>query len=105
MVLVAGKGLAKEHAQRWNSDLKSRRKATQDSVVAGADSAISARVAEACNRVLGEKVTEEEEISRRDLASAAKERELGAWNHFEVLKPFKEGRPPKPVVDTLWVIP
>ena len=51
VAFVAEKEVAKEHAQWWSPDLRSRLDATQSSAV---DSAISAWVAEDGNRVLGQ---------------------------------------------------
>ena len=75
LAFVAGKEVVKEHYQLRNPD-KSSLDATRSSVVEGVGDAVSARAAEECNRVLGQKETEEEEIMLADLAREANEREL-----------------------------
>ena len=63
--------------------------------------AISAWIAEECNRVLGQEWTEAVEILYWDLVSAANGRERGAGNQFKVFKQFKEGAAYESVVDAL----
>ena len=58
---LAGKEVVKGHAQWRNPDLKARRDATPASPVEGVNAAITARIAEECDRVLGQELTEEEE--------------------------------------------
>ena len=86
------------------SDLTSRWNATGDSLVGGLGTAISAWNAGERNRILGQEITEEAEISYQDIAIEAKGGELREWMYFEVFKPFKDGWPPKSVVDTRWVL-
>ena len=75
------------HAQWGSPDLKPKIEARQSSAVEGADGAISVRVADERNRILGQELTPEEEEVRADLVEAGKLRELEAWENFNVFSP------------------
>ena len=68
----------KEHAQWWASDLKPQMAALSHQMVAGSDEAVSAWVADECNRILGQELTVEEELACQELAHEGKMRELEA---------------------------
>ena len=80
---VADLQVVKEHAQWRNPELKPQVDATQSSVVEGVDGAVSAWVAEECNRVLSRESSSGEEDMYADPA-------LDAWGKFEVFGPFQE---------------
>ena len=65
-----GKEVAKEHARRRYPESKSRSDVTQASAAEGVGAAISARVAEECNRVLAQDLTGEGEELNRELVDA-----------------------------------
>ena len=48
-------------------------------------------VADECNRVLGQELTEAGEREHANLARKAKERELGAWGRFKVFLTGENG--------------
>ena len=58
---AAGKEVAKEHAQLRNRDREVRWNALHGPTVEGVGAAISPSNADECNRVSGQKLTEEEE--------------------------------------------
>ena len=72
-------------------------------MVGGGGPALTARIAVECNRVLGQKSTEEERIFA-DPAHTASVRELDAWEHFRVFSPEISGAQSKALVDTRWVL-
>ena len=72
--------------------------------VEGVDTAISAWVADECNRVLGKELTDDEVSSHPALAQDAKIKELLAWNTFKVFNPVMATEVNKKVVDTRWVL-
>ena len=78
--------VVKEHAQWRNPELKPRVKAHNFSAVERVDGAISACVADACNRALGRELSSEEERQHVDLAKAAKLKELNARKKFDVFE-------------------
>ena len=82
--LVADMAVVQTHAQWWTPELKPHFEAIQSSVVEGVDGAISARVADECNRVLGQELTPGEEETHASLAHEGKLRELAAWERFDV---------------------
>ena len=82
LAFVAEKKFAREHTHWWNPDMKTRWNATRACVVEGADAAISAWIAEECDRAWALKPTEEERKSHGGLASAAQERGLNSWMKF-----------------------
>ena len=65
-----GKEVVKEHARRRYPESKSRSDVTQASAAEGVGAAISARVAEECNRVLAQDLTGEGEELNRELVDA-----------------------------------
>ena len=71
--------VAKEHAQKKNSELKPLVDANRSSVVEAADRAVPASVAGECNRELGQELPPEEEEQHAELAQAAKTKVLDAW--------------------------
>ena len=58
----------------------------------------------ACNRVLGQELSEAEEAVNEDLVRAAEEKELDAWKSFAVFEPIKAGDLGKSAADTRWVL-
>ena len=91
------------HAQWWSPDLKSKMEAGPSDAVEGADGAISAWVADECNRVLGKELPQEEEKRQAALVHEGKRQELEAWEKFEVFLPLHECKVQKQMVDTRWV--
>ena len=87
---------ALEHTQWWKPDSKARWGTTHASAVEGVDAAISARIAGKYNRVLGQKLTEEEENLHGRLVSAANDKGLSA--------PVRGAAPSKSSVNTRWAI-
>ena len=55
--LEAGRAVVRAHAQWWSPDPKSEIEASPSSAVEGADGAISAWVADECNRFSGQRLT------------------------------------------------
>ena len=68
--------VAQAHAQWWPPDLKPKVGVNPSAAVDGVDGAISAWVADECNRVLGQELSQEEEEMHADLANGRKKREL-----------------------------
>ena len=66
--------------------------------------ALSAWVAEECNRVLGRELTEEEERLHADLLNKAKKRELDTLIQFKVFPPLKTGAQTRELVGTRWAL-
>ena len=66
--------------------------------------AISAWVADECNRVLGRKLSEGGEVLHADLVRDARVKELDAWGSSKVLKLLKAGNARNTAVDTRWVL-
>ena len=64
--------------------MKPQVEVSRTSAVAGVEAAISAWVANERNRVFDQELSAEEEVARADLARAAKDRELDAWESFGV---------------------
>ena len=56
----------------------------QSSVVEGADGAISAWVADGCNRALGQRLSLDYEKLHADLVREGELRELAAWEQLDV---------------------
>ena len=86
----------KGHNQWRNPELRARGGATRPSVLEGVEAAISAWVAEECNRVLGQDLAEEGEELHTN------ERELSAWKRFEAFKPLQESGKSESVGNTRW---
>ena len=91
LAFVVEYGTAKVRAQRREPEMKVSWDATNASLVDGAGPAISARTAGGRSRASGHRLRAEEEKLRGALASAAMERELGAWRTFKENKPVVEG--------------
>ena len=72
-------------------------------MVEGSDEAVTAWVADECNRVLGQELSVEEELSCKELAHEGKMRELEAWKKFKVFSSVKESDISKTVIDSRWV--
>ena len=93
LALVVDKEVIQEHAQRWDPGMKVHWDATHASPLEGADTAISAWVADQ------RKKADEEEVYWK-LVSAATEHELAAWRKFKAFKPGAVGTPSQEIVDT-----
>ena len=91
------------HAQWWSSDLKPQMTALSHQMIEGNDEAASAWVADECNRVLGQELSAEEELSCKELAHEGKMRELEAWKKFKVFSSVNESDISKTVIDSRWV--
>ena len=100
--LVADMGVVKEHAQCRNPGLKWKVGATQSSVAEGVDAAISAWVADACNRVSGKETSGEGGKLHAGLARDAKVEELDTWRRSEVSEPFRGNGVTQAVVNGRW---
>ena len=94
----------KEHAQWWSSELKPHFSLLNHSLVDGSDNAISAWMAEECNRVLGQKLTTDEELHCPEMVQEGKQRELDAWKKFKVFSSVDECTVSKQVIDSRWVL-
>ena len=92
------------HAQWWPPDLKPKMEASPSEAVEGVDGAISAWVADECNRVLGQELSQEEDEMRADLAREGKRRELEAWGEFDAFSPLSACKVQKQLVDTRWAL-
>ena len=92
------------HAQWWPPDLKLKMEASPSATVGGVDGAISARVADECNRISRQELTPEEEGMHADLVKAAKIREFEAWGKFGVLAPHEACVVRRQIVQTRWVL-
>ena len=80
LVYVVDKEVAEGHAQCLAPDLKARWDATHASAAAGVRAQISERIAQECNPVQRQELSEEErDTLRRGPATAAKEKELHDW--------------------------
>ena len=69
------------------------------------EAAISALVADECNRVLGQELSAEEEAALADVVREAKNKELGEWKSSRVSRPLKAGDFGKSAADTRQVLP
>ena len=95
---------AQAHAQRWSPDLKPKMEASPSDAVEGADGAISAWVADACNRVLGQELPQEEGGMHAELAHEGKRRELEDWEKFQAFLPLHACKVQKQLVETRCVL-
>ena len=96
--------VAQAHAQWWPWEHQPKLEVNPSAAAEGVDGAISARVADKCNRVLGQELSREEEEMHADLANEGKRRELAAWDKFDVFSPLSGGKVRKQIVQTRWVI-
>ena len=94
----------KVHAQWWPSDLKPRMAALPNQIVEGSDETVSAWVAGECNRILGQELTVDEELTSQELAREGKTRELEARKKFKVFLSAREGDISKKVIDSKWAL-
>ena len=101
-VFAAEKEAVEEHAQLWNSDVRTRRTAAHASAAGGADAASSTRNAETCDRVSGHEMTGAEGKLHRGMVRTAKRRELNAWKKVKVSQTQKGRALCKSVVDARW---
>ena len=70
----------------------------------GLDDAISAWVADECNRVPGQEPSQEEEEMHADLVNKGKQREPEAWEKFDEFSPLSARKVQKQIVQTRWVL-
>ena len=68
------------------------------------ESAISAWVADKCDRVPGQELSEVEEAAHAHLVREAEGKEPGAWDSFGVSERLTAGDSGKSAVDTRWVL-
>ena len=78
---------AQAHAQWRSPDLKPKLEVNPSAAADGVDGAISAWVADECNRVLRQELPQEEEEWHVDLANYGEKRELEAWGKFDASSP------------------
>merc|ERR550534_253861 len=64
--------VVRTHAQWWSSELKPHMTALSHQMVEGSDEAVNASAADECNRLLGQELSVEEELSRKELAHEGK---------------------------------
>ena len=67
------------------------------------DGAVSAWVADECDRALGRALSPEEEEQLAELARAAKIEDLGAWKKFDVFEPRRACNVSKQIAQTRWI--
>ena len=79
---------AQVRAQWWSPELKPQFEADPSAAVEGVNGAISASVADECNRILGQVLSQEEEETHADLVKAGKQLELAFWGKFDVFSPY-----------------
>ena len=72
--------------------------------VGGLDAALSAWVANECDRVLGQELTAQDERLFAVEVSQAKGVELEAWRSFKVLSPIYSSEASKPAIATRWAL-
>ena len=82
---------AKNEKFELERELKSQVEASRSSAAGGVGAAISARVADERNWVLGKDLSEEEEVVNADLVRDGKVKVLGTWKSFKVFKPYTNG--------------
>ena len=75
---TGGNWMVKEHAKLWHLELKPQADGSRSSAPEGVEAAISAGLAEKCNRAPGQELSEEEEAAHADLVRAAPEKN---WRH------------------------
>ena len=91
-------------AQWWNPATKPQVEAPQSPVVEDAGGAISPRVADECNRALGQDSSLDEEQFHADLVREGKLRELAAWKKYDVPTQRDQCQVSKQVVQARWVL-
>ena len=104
LVFVVDRGVAKEHAQWRNPELEPQVEASRTSAVEGVAAAISAWVADECNRVSGQGFPRPEEAAHADFVPAEKARGLGEWESFRVSEPVKAEYFGMSAVDARWAV-
>ena len=82
----------RSEAQWWNPELNPQVEAHQSSVAGDVGGAVSARVADECNTVLGQELSPEEEEQHAGLVEAAKIREHDSRRKFDVFEQFARAR-------------
>ena len=82
LALAVDSKVAKEHARWWHPGLNPKVGGHLSPVAEGVDGAISARVAEERDRVLGLELSPAEEEQHAELVAAAKVKELADWKKF-----------------------
>ena len=92
------------HAQRWPPELKYKLEAKPSAAIEDVDGAISAWVADECDRILRQELTLEEAEVHANLATAGKQRELADWREFDVFSPHEACKAQKQIVQTRWVL-
>ena len=102
--LAVDLAVAQAHAQLGSPDLRSKIEVSQPSVVEGVDGAISAWVADECNRISGQDLTPEEEEVHADSVEAGKLREPEEWEKFDVSPPHEACKVKKQIAQTRWVL-
>ena len=90
----------KHHAPWWDENLKAQINFSSVAPIDGVDSAISAWVAFACSKALGQELSAQDERLHEELVASAKMEELDAWEKFKVLTPASSGSLPKSSVDS-----
>ena len=101
---VADKEVVKEHAQWRDSESRPPVGASRSSAVVGLEAAISARVADEYNRVLGRGSTEGGETAHANLVREAEAKWPDAWKSSQVSNPLRAGDVGKPAVGIRWVL-
>ena len=96
--------VAHAHAQWWSPDLKPKMEASPSAAAEGVDGAISAWVADECDRILNQELTPEEKDMHADSVTAGKSRELEPWEKFDAFPPREAGKVQKQIVQTRWVL-
>ena len=91
---------AKAHAQWWFPEFKPKLETNPSAAVEGVDGAISARVADECNRILRQDVAPGGEERHPNLVTAGKQRGLAAWGKFDVFSPHGASKVQKRIVHT-----
>ena len=87
-------------ASWWDSTLKSQINFAAFAPIDGVESAISAWVALACEKALGQELSAQVEHLNAELVASAKMKELDAWGKFKVLSPVRPSRLSRSPVDS-----
>ena len=91
---------ALEVAQKWNPEPKPQVTAHNFSAVGGADGAVSAWVADECDRALGRALLRGDGEQHAGLAQSAKLKELDARGKFDVFQPRRQGNVSRQIART-----